>query len=39
MAIIPGGLTKKLQPVDIAVNKPFKNNLCAESDEEFLGFQ
>ena len=34
MAVIPGGLTKKLQPLDIAVNKPFK-----ESDGEFLGFE
>lgn len=24
---IPGGLTRKLQPLDIAVNKPFKDNL------------
>jgi hypothetical protein len=38
-AVIPGGLTKKLQPLDIAVNKPFKDNLHVESDEEFLGFE
>ncbi|KAG8229125.1 hypothetical protein J437_LFUL009714 [Ladona fulva] len=30
MAIIPGGLTKKLQPLHIAVNKPFKGNLRAK---------
>ena len=23
---IPGGLTRKLQPLDIAVNQPFKDN-------------
>ena len=34
MAVIPGGLTKKLQPLDIAVNKAFK-----ESDGEFFGFE
>jgi hypothetical protein len=39
MAVIPGGLTKKLPPLDIAVNKPFKDNLRVESDEEFLGFE
>ncbi|KAG8239087.1 hypothetical protein J437_LFUL018808 [Ladona fulva] len=27
MAVIPGGLTKKLQPLDIAVNKPFKEDI------------
>ena len=30
MAVIPGGLTKKLQPLDIAVNKPFKDQLRAK---------
>jgi hypothetical protein len=39
MAVIPGGLTKKLPPLDIAVNQPFKDNLCLESEEEFLGFE
>jgi hypothetical protein len=32
-------VNEKLQPLDIAVNKPFKDNLRAESDEEFLGFE
>uniref|UniRef100_A0A0K0FPR9 DDE-1 domain-containing protein n=1 Tax=Strongyloides venezuelensis TaxID=75913 RepID=A0A0K0FPR9_STRVS len=27
LAIIPGGLTKFLQPLDVSVNKPFKENL------------
>ena len=30
MAVIPGGLTKKLQPLDIAVNKTFKDQLRAK---------
>jgi hypothetical protein len=28
-AVIPGGLTKKFQPLDITVNKPFKDQLQA----------
>ena len=27
LAVIPGGLTKFLQPLDLSVNKPFKENL------------
>ena len=27
---IPGGCTSLCQPVDIGVNKPFKNRLCSE---------
>jgi len=26
-AIIPGGLTKKLEPLDISINKPFKSHM------------
>lgn len=26
LAVIPGGLTSQLQPLDVSVNKPFKQN-------------
>ena len=29
-AVIPGGLTKKLQPIDISVNRSFKNHVFEE---------
>jgi hypothetical protein len=37
MAVIPGGLTKKLQPLDISVNKPLKNQLWAEWENWMMG--
>lgn len=33
LAVIPGGLTRFLQPLDISVNKPFKDNLKAHWEE------
>src|SRR5688572_26518110 len=30
LAVIPGGLTSVCQPLDISVNKPFKDNLYKE---------
>ncbi|CAB4445921.1 unnamed protein product [Rhizophagus irregularis] len=30
LAVIPGGLTSKCQPLDVAINKPFKDNLRKE---------
>jgi hypothetical protein len=33
LAVIPGGLTSVLQPLDVSVNKPFKDNvrkLCTQ---------
>jgi hypothetical protein len=37
MAVIPGGLTKKLQPLDITVNKPFKDQLRAKWENWMIG--
>ena len=36
-AVIPGGLTKKLQPLDISVNWSFKNHVRKEWEEWMLG--
>ncbi|GBB84288.1 hypothetical protein RclHR1_01090027 [Rhizophagus clarus] len=30
LAVIPEGLTSLCQPLDVAINKPFKANLCEE---------
>ena len=30
LAVIPGGLTSKLQPLDVSVNKPFKGFMHEE---------
>ena len=30
LVVIPGGLTSKCQPLDVAINKPFKDNLRKE---------
>lgn len=37
LAVIPGGLTKKLQPLDISVNKSFKSNLKRKWEEWMSG--
>ncbi|CAG8826345.1 7716_t:CDS:2, partial [Dentiscutata erythropus] len=33
IAIIPGGLTSKLQPLDVSINKPFKAKIRHIYDE------
>jgi hypothetical protein len=30
LAVIPDGLTSICQPLDVTINKPFKDNLCKE---------
>jgi hypothetical protein len=30
LAVIPGGLTSQLQPLDVSVNKPFKEFMYEE---------
>ena len=30
LAVIPGGLTSIYQPLDVTINKPFKDNLHKE---------
>jgi hypothetical protein len=37
MAVIPGGLTKKLQPLDITIHKPFKDQLRAKWENWMMG--
>ena len=37
MAVIPGSLTKKLQPLDITVNKPFKDQLRTKWENWMMG--
>jgi hypothetical protein len=37
MAVIPGGLTKKLQPLEITGNKPFKDQLRAKWENWMIG--
>jgi hypothetical protein len=37
IAVIPGGLTKKLQPLDITVNKPFKDQLRVKWENWIMG--
>jgi hypothetical protein len=32
LAIIPGGLTSKLQPLDVCINKPFKSKVRKVSE-------
>jgi hypothetical protein len=37
MAVIPDSLTEKLQPLDITVNKPFKDQLRAKWENWMMG--
>jgi hypothetical protein len=37
MAIIPGSLMKKLQPLDIAINKQFKDQLRTKWESWMMG--
>ena len=39
LAVIPGGLTKELQPLDIGVNRPFKVRLRAMDENRRPQFQ
>ena len=37
VAIIPGGLTSQLQPLDVSLNKPFKEKVCVMWSERIAG--
>ena len=39
IAVIPGGLTSVLQPIDVSVNKPFKDSMRQEWNEWMIGGQ